>query len=524
MILRKPYAFLIKHFKLLHLAMALCMGILLYQTTILQNFFNEFASSTQVIVDSDITGVLIKGYIYIFLVVVIVMSLIVLILMSLKNKPRIYYLTTIVSYIGLIILYIYASSVIGNMQKEIVDERIVRAVRDFFNIGFIVQLYTLFIAIIRSIGIDLKKFDFREDYEELDLNVNDNEEFEVNIEFDAQTLKRNFKRQYRDFRYYFIENKYIILTLLTILIFVIIGLVINSITSTTQKYKMNEVFSTDGYNIAIENSYLTDLKTADDSSLVVVKFKLRTLNKTEKFIFGKLALQIGNVKYYHNNLLASSVVDLGNSYINQKLTEEFQEYVLIYEIPSSLEKEEMKLVYTEQLVKGMFSSKTDDKIIPLSITNLKEEKDPEEIVLNQEYIIGGGLLNGYELKFNSLDLNNSYNIDYKVCVKENECYNYYEIVQPNLSGNIEKAVLKVGGNIIVPESGSIKTLDKIITTFGNISYKINGTLKNQAITKYYTPSHKDNNYYFEINKEILDASEINLELNARNNKYIIKIK
>lgn len=530
MILRKPYAFLIKHFKLIHLLMAICMGILLYQTTVLQNFFNEFTNYSQVIVDSNITGVLINGYIYIFPVIIVLMAFIVLVLMSLKGKPRIYYLMTIISYIGLIVLYIYASSIIGMMQREIVDERIVRAIRDFLNLGFIIQLYTLFIAIIRSIGIDVKKFDFREDIEDLNLSDLDNEEFEVNIEFDSQTLKRNFKKQYRDFKYYFIENKFILLTILIILVGIIGFSIVNNITSTTKKYKINEVFNVTGYNMAVENAYLidTDSKsnkiTADDKSLVVVKFKIKTLNKTEKFIFGKLALQIGKTKYYHNNSFASSVVDLGNSYINQKLTDEFQEFVLIYEIPNTQEKENMKVVYTEQLVKGMFNNKTDDKIIPITVTDLKTSKDEEQVLLHQNYIISGGLLSGYELKFDNLSMSNNYNIDYNVCVKESECYNYYEVVEPNISGNFDKAILKVAGDMTVPTDGSIKTLDKLITTFGSIDYKINGVEKNYQISKVYTPLHKDNNYYFEIKEEILNASDINLVLNIRNNKYVIKIK
>ena len=325
MILRKPYAFLIKHFKLIHFIMALCMGVLLYQTTILQNFFNEFANSTQVIVDTDIANVLLGGYIYIFPVLVVIMSLIVLVLMSLKDKPKLYYLLNIFVYIALIVLYIYASSTIGTMQKEIVDERIVRAIRDLLNLGFIVQLYTLFISLIRSVGIDVKKFDFREDAEALNLNVGDNEEFEVNIEFDSQTLKRNIKRQYRDFKYYFVENKYFLISILAILVVLLSISIIKNITSTTKKYSVNQVFSVVGYNMAIENAYLVDTDTKlnkvtdDENSLVVVKFKIRTLNKTEKFVFGKLALQIGNTKYYHNNKFASAVTDLGTSYINQKL-------------------------------------------------------------------------------------------------------------------------------------------------------------------------------------------------------------
>ncbi len=530
MILRKPYAFLIKHFKLIHLIMAICAGVLLYQTTIFQNFFNEFTGSAQVILDTSISDVLLGSYIYIFSVAVVIISFIILVLMSLKDKPKLYYLINIIFYIGLTALYIYASSTIGTMQKEIVDERIVRAIRDLLNISFIIQLYTLFIALIRSIGIDVRKFDFREDAEALDLNIGDSEEFEVNIEFDSKTLKRNIKREYRNFKYYFLENKQFILTIFGIFIVILAIFVITNLNSTTQNYQMNEVFNVSGYNIAVEDSYLinTDSKlnkvTKEDNCLVVVKFKIRTLNKTEKFIFGKMALQIGSAKYYHDNSFASAVTDLGISYINQKLTDEFTEYVLIYEIPKTLQNHEMKLVYTEQLIKGIFNSKTDDKIIPITVEDLTQIKDEEKISLHQEYIVGSGLLKDYELKFNELAVANYFNINYQVCLTKKECYTYYEVVQPTLSGNIDKAILKVSGQITIPENGSIKSIDKLLTTFGKIVYTKDGITKRQTLKNIYNNMHDDSNYYFEINKEILTADEANLVLFVRNNNYSIKIK
>lgn len=530
MILRKPYAFLIKHFKLIHLIMVLCAGVLLYQTSMLQSFFNEFAGSTQAILNVNITNILLGSYIYIFSVVIVIISLIILILMSLKEKPKLYYLINIIFYIGLIVLYVYAVSTIGTMQKEIVDERIVRAIRDLLNLSFMIQLYTLFIALIRSIGIDVKKFDFREDAEELDLNVGDNEEFEVNIEFDSKTLKRNFKREYRHFKYYFLENRFFLLAILGIAIIVLAIFIVTNIGGTTEKYQMNEVFNVIGYNMKIEDAYLIDKDSKlnkvinEDSSLVVVRFKIRTLNKTEKFVFGKLALQIGSTKYYHNNNFSKAVSDLGTSYINQKLTEEFADYVLVYEIPKSLENSEMKLVYTEQLVKGIFSDKTDDKVIPLTINNLIQEKDEEIITQHQEYIVGGGLLNGYELKFDELSVDNRFNINYKVCVTTKECYTYYEVVEPKISGNQDKAILKVDGQMVIPENARFKSIDKLITTFGKIVYTKDGITNRQTIKDVYNKTHDDGNYYFEINKEVLDADEISLNLFVRNNTYIIKIK
>ena len=173
----------------------------------------------------------------------------------------------------------------------------------------------------------------------------------------------------------------------------------------------------------------------------------------------------------------------------------------------------------------MFNNKTDDKIIPIAVTNLKEKKDEERIMLNQEYTFGGGLLNAYELKFSELSLNSDYHISYKVCVSNGtECYDYYEVVQPKLSGNIDKAIFKVSGQLNVPENGNINSLDKLITSFGSLVYKTNGIEKKYQLKDQYNKTHDDGNYYFEINKEILNAEEVNLVLDVRNNKYIIKVK
>lgn len=529
MILRKPYAFLIKHFKFIHLIMTIFIGILIYQTNTLLSFFNDFIGSTQTIVGTSVLDILFGNYVYILSAGVVLASLIIFILMSFKEKPRLYYALNIIGYILLIVLYIYAGNTIEAMQENILDERIVRAVRDFLNIAFIFQLYSIVISFIRTIGLDVKKFDFKDDVEDLDLTDLDNEEFEVNVEFDSQTLKRKVRRGYRNMRYYFIENK-LILIIIGILLILGISFGLHSVLKDdTVEYRMNQAFSPIGYNIIIEESYVTSTdfrlnKISNDTSLVVVKFKIRTLNKTEEFIFGKLGLKIGDNKYYHDIKNRSYVSDFGVAYTGQVLSNEYKDYVLVYEIPTSLKGNAMDLIYTEQIVSGMFKDKTDDIRIPLTVVDLDEKKEVEYINYNQNYIVGSGLLEGYEFKFNNIELNNNFKINYNICVANNECYNYYEYLSPSLSGISDKAILKLNMDLVVPEDGQIKSIGDLITKFGSVEYTVNGVIKSTNITKKIDTTHKDNYSYFEIKKEVLQADSISLVLKVRNDIFKFKIK
>lgn len=529
MILRKPYAFLIKHFKLIHLIMTIFIGMLIYQTNTLLSFFNDFIGSTQTIVGMNVFETLFSSYSYIFCIGVILASLIIFILMSFKEKPRVYYGLNIIGYILLIVLYFYAGNTIGEMQKNILDERIVRAVRDFLNIAFIFQLYSIVTSFIRTIGLDVKKFDFKDDAEDLNLTDLDNEEFEVNVEFDSHTLKRKVRRGYRNLRYYFIENKLILIIIIALLAIGISFGLYSAFKDNTVEYKMNQSFSPVGYNMIIESAYTTSTdsrlnKISDDTSLVVVKFKIRTLNKTEKFVFGKLALQIGDNKYYHDIKNKSYVTDLGETYIGQALTDEYKEYILVYEIPASLKTSKMNLIYTEQIVSDMFKDKTDDIRIPLTTINLDEKKEDEYINYNQTYIVGSGLLEGYEFKFNNIELNNSFKINYNVCVTNSECYSYYEYLSPSLSGISDKAILKLNMDLVVPEGGNVKSASDLITSFGSIEYIVDGVSKSTNISKKIDTTHKDNCNYFEIKEEILDSNNITLVLKVRNDVFKFKIK
>ena len=69
MILRKPYAILIKNFKLIHIILAIFMGYLFYKTNMVLSFLNEYLSSVATTISSDVTSSLFGPLLIISLII-----------------------------------------------------------------------------------------------------------------------------------------------------------------------------------------------------------------------------------------------------------------------------------------------------------------------------------------------------------------------------------------------------------------------------------------------------------------------
>ena len=97
MVLRKPYKFLIKHFRFIHLILALLSTYLLTKTYSLWNFFKEYVNSSSPIVPSGTSNEYFSGSMILACILVVVGSIIILVLMRMKKKPVMYYLFSIIS-------------------------------------------------------------------------------------------------------------------------------------------------------------------------------------------------------------------------------------------------------------------------------------------------------------------------------------------------------------------------------------------------------------------------------------------
>ena len=98
MILRKPLAFLIKNFKLIHFLLVLINIYLIYKTSSVLVFFNEYIRSSNVVLETSVAGTLINPYMFLSIFVMMVGSVLILTILRAKGKPTKFYYLNIFLY------------------------------------------------------------------------------------------------------------------------------------------------------------------------------------------------------------------------------------------------------------------------------------------------------------------------------------------------------------------------------------------------------------------------------------------
>lgn len=508
MILRKPYRILIKNFKLIHFILGICSAYLLSKTLNLMNFFNEYQTSSETIISAGTSNKYFSGLFIGLSLLVFFGSIIILIIMQLKKKPVLFYIVNIIAYIIIAIIYIYDNSIIKTLELHILGVQTIKFASDLTTICFITQLFSTIMLFTRAIGFSLKKFNFASDLE-LDIDETDNEEFEFDIDYDSNKTKRNFKRIIRNLKYSYAENKvlYIIILVFSILL---VGAFIYVYRNVIHKvYKENTVINTEDTSLVITKSYITNTnyknEIVTDNYLVVVQAGVKkTTYKNIKFKTADFILKIGDINYHVTNKYSDAIKDLGVNYNGDPLSDNYKNYLFVFEIPKSQLDKKMLIKYSSKKIK-LNPSKFDKGIV--SSGKLKSDL----IISNQSY-------SNLKLNISSYEIADKIKANYQVCYSSNDCANNYEYIVPTLTDNYDKAVLKLV---------SKTDLSSIVERHAVIKYKINNETKtmNEQIKRIIPQKQNDANiYYFEIKDEIKNASSISLLFLIRNDQYEYVIK
>ena len=204
MIIRKPYAFLIKHFKLIHFVMLVLSIYIVNRANIIFNFFNEYVTTRQVSSAEYISSNYLPLFLFISSILIITLSIIIFILLKQKDKPKLLYIIIIIYYILFIIFLIIAGMVISTIYIEGLSPQLSRIYRDISLIALIIQIIFIVLIAIRAVGFDIKKFHFGEDLQELQIEVTDNEEIEITSGIDFDKISRNLQIKKEDFKSFYI--------------------------------------------------------------------------------------------------------------------------------------------------------------------------------------------------------------------------------------------------------------------------------------------------------------------------------
>lgn len=358
MILRRPYAFLIKHFRLIHIIMFLFMTYITYSASKVLDFYTSYAKNTNMEV---IASNYISAFLIFSIIMVIAISLTIYFLMKYKEKPRLLYIIIIAICIVSSILFAYLINNIKTLEIEVYAAKTIRLLRDISTFNYWLLFLSCVPIIIRGLGFDIKRFDFNRDLNELKLEAKDSEEVEVNLDLGSDDVKRKGRKILRELKYYYIENKLFINIILGIVaLFLIVTFPFN-IFVVNRPIGEKETLSTPDYNFRIIKSYTSTRNSiGKDYSYIILKVQIKgkakkyALDLNEFSLKGKTKDYLPTQKYY------LYFTDLGTGYRKGILnTEDYTDYILMYNI------------------------KNTDKKKSYTITNIKTNKKlkikPEEI-------------------------------------------------------------------------------------------------------------------------------------------------
>ena len=288
MILRRPYAFLIKHFRLIHLILFALLAVITYNASTVLNFFKDYitANGNMEILSSNYINV----FIYIAPIIIIGLSILIFYLMKYKDKPRLYYIILIIVSILCTGVYTYLYLNIRSLETTTVSARIIRLYRDIARSNFYVLFVMCIPTLIRGLGFDIKKFNFSKDLKELNLSEEDSAEVEVSIDVSSNGLKRTGRRTLRELKYYYVENKFFINIILGTLILILVMVFPFNKYVVNRNLKEGEVLGTSAFNIKVTDSYLTDRKRISKDNSYVISLVLGKKVKNKLIYVGKVSL------------------------------------------------------------------------------------------------------------------------------------------------------------------------------------------------------------------------------------------
>lgn len=521
MILRKPYAFFIKMFKPINIFMAIMTGYLIFLENKILSFFNTYISSDINVVGQSLRETLANNFIYIIPIMLIVFSLLILGIMFKKNKNFKFYIVTILAFIIVLVINIYAVSFLGVLEESIVSIKSVKLIHDFIVINMGIEVITFIMLVVRGMGVNFKKFDFDSDISKFDISENDKEEFEVSINVDLNEVRRKRKEKIRKLKYFYLENKFLINVSVICLVVIVVIISLLIFLKSNKKYKEGNVYSAANFNFGVEETLVlnTDYqgKKITDNYLIVVNTKMSS-NFSDSFIIKKdFSLKIGDVIFKPITKYSNSLVDLGIVYNNQTLSSDNNNYLFIYEISEKYIESEMIFSYINQ------GNSIDIYLNPQKLVT-------NEMVVNKninEEISFEKSLGNIKLKINNFEIKDKFLIEYNYCIKENDCILSKEYLKPSINENFHKCILRL--NVDYKDNSNLKlnSFYDFFEKFAHIYYQIDGEWYYQNDNFEEINSNKmtpGNNIYIGINSDVINATSIKLVFNVRGSRYEYLLK
>lgn len=537
MILKKPYAFIIKHFRIIHLLLLLPMIYLIIKTKAIVTFFSSYVAYDYSFSFTNILSGLASNYINIFMYIAVILVLTVLIalyfLLQNKEKPTKFYSISILYYIGIFILLTTCINIFGQIEDGTLNFTMARIIRDVFFIIHYSQYIFIILFIVRGVGFNIKKFNFESDLNNLEISSEDDEEFEFLVGKDSYKTKRTIRRFFRELGYYYKENKFIF-TIIFIVAFILLGTIIYSNYEVKKVYKENESFAFGYINVKIKDSFISDLTLKGKAINTDKTYLILELELTNRYHEDKI-FNDANLRVYINKKFISPTIylgnyfkDYGNPYTGAKIkANSSSECILVYE----LNKSELENKYSMVAYSGFNNDEKNygpqNKNITIKPSIEKSKVNTNNVIMGTNMSFKSTNLKDTNAIISNYEIKNRVPYTYKYCITKENCYDASDAITITGSEIGRFTFLVFDYELNLDESSKYVNANRnfkdFFEDFMEIKYKI-GDNNYTTTTSVYNKGSYSDKLIVKVPSNIDDADTIEAIITVRNLAYNIKVK
>ncbi len=538
MIIRKPYAFLIKNFRLIHGFLFIMLLYLFLKTASIYSFFSDYVANGHYTKTGSIESMYVNYFMFIICIIVLLGVFIVYYLLSVKKKNNKIYLAMFIFYIILFVYFIYMYSSLKGLNEESMSIPTRTLMVDLSVMALVPQVVFMFMTVGRILGFNLKQFDFKSDLAELNIDESDSEEVEITLGNDSYKIARFLRKLLRLSKYFILENKIFVIGCSSVIVLVLSLTIYTRLNVYNISYTENQAILASSLKYTVKESYITnsDLNNSiieSGKSFVLVKLNIvneanieRTLDR-DSFI-----LESGKESLSPSFTYDGKFIDLGETFSPTEIKSGTDnDYIVVFQIND----EDIKKDYNFKIKNIRTSIANIDsayKEILIKPVNLDKIKDMGNKKIDERVLLDNLIFKSSYFTLSSYDIKEKFTEDWNYCTNSGVCRkNGVYTIMPSTANKSSVNVMKIVSTFEHNDELDpflkkyINYSSDLIGYYGYLNYNIYGNNKSVKLIKISDSDFSPDNYsYFEVPTELKNANKIDLIILIRGSKYTFNLK
>lgn len=534
MIIRNPYNIVVKYYKIINLLLLIPMLYLSLKFGDIAGFFSDYIAQGYTTHETNFADTYVTVLTAVAIVFMLISNAILYFIFATRKKNNLIYGISVLYYIVLLIAMVILGSSMSSIERDSLDPTFANLVRDISFIVYLPIYFFMLVNIVNASGFNIKTFRFDKN---ADLKVSDDEdEIEIKVGSENNSLKKNIIHLIRELKYYILENK-LVFTCIAVALIIIVGYTTyTNYRVYNRTYASNQAVILDNFSVSVKESYITNTDyqgkiIAKDKYYLAVKIGVENKGASTPIDTSYFRLYIGDEVLYPSYDRSSRFIDIAKTYQGSPLpAKSSDEYVFVYE----LNKNQIKTSYQIRILNEapvIKNNKLVSKYRKINIRphNITKKSSIGESSLGIETSLKDTTLGDTKITINSFDTKTSYKYTQKICDENDDCTNITDTIVPS-GGN---ALVIIEDELIWDKDTSYykNSHRDFYGDFVTITYEFNvfsgrdrGDKKVTTELKNITPQGMTGQSIYEVPSTILNAEKITMNIKIRNKTLTIIIK